>query len=136
MAPGLWTIPRTTRSSEKSSSSRTHRRMTMEFSRRRFLNALGTTAGAVVVAPWIDGPFWRVQPLEAASLSIGALKTLVDVTLDRAKALGCSFAGILIERHLDATVSWRAIPEGSDGASSTKLTHVPDELVSESFRVG
>jgi hypothetical protein len=83
--------------------------MTVAFSRRRFLNALGTSAGAVVVAPWLDGPIWRVGPIETASLSIGDLKTLVDAALDRARALGCSFAGLLIERRLDAAVSMRAI---------------------------
>ena len=81
----------------------------MALSRRRFLNVLGSAAGAMVVAPWTDSRFWCVQPLEAASLSIGDLKTLVEVALDRARALGCSFAGLLIERRLDATVSVRAI---------------------------
>src|SRR5262245_21963553 len=107
--------------------------MAMALSRRRFLNALGTTVGAVLVAPRIDGPFWPVQPIQAALLSIGDLKTLVDVALDRARAHGCSFAGILIERRLDASVSLRAISKGSNGASSTRSTHVPDVLESESL---
>src|SRR5262249_24961704 len=66
----------------------------------------------------------------------GDLKTLVDAALDQARALGCSFAGLLIERRLDASVSLRAIPEGSDFAWSSRATHVPDVLESESLRVG
>lgn len=107
----------------------------MALSRRRFLNALGTTAGAVVVAPWMDSPFWPVRPIGAATLSLGDLEQLVGVALDRARALGCSFAGILIERRLDAAVSIRAVPEGLASAASARSTHVPDVRVSESLRV-
>jgi TldD protein len=108
----------------------------MSFSRRRFLSALGSTAGAAVVAPWFDAPFWPVQPAEAVTLSIGELKTLVDAALARARALGCSFAGILIERRLDASVSRRVSPEGLASASSASATRIPEVLVSERFRVG
>jgi predicted Zn-dependent protease len=110
--------------------------MTMACSRRRFLNALGSTAGAVVAAPWLDGPFWPVQPVEAASLSLGDLKALVDVALDRARAFGSSFAGILIERRHVATVSLRANPAGSNSASSSRSTQLPDVLEIEGLRVG
>lgn len=108
----------------------------MALSRRWFLNALGTTAGAVVVAPWIDSPFWPVRPIEAATLSLGDLEQLVGVALDRARALGCSFAGILIERRLDAAVSMRAIPEVLASAASARSNDLPDVRVSESLHVG
>ena len=104
----------------------------MAFSRRRFLGALGSAAGALAVVPWID---WHSQPVEANSLSIGDFQKLVDAALDRGRTLGCSFTGILIERRLDACVSLRAIPDGSNGASMTKSTQVPDVLVRENFRV-
>src|SRR5262245_16385707 len=110
--------------------------MTMAFSRRWFLNALGSTAGAVVVAPWIDDLFRPARPVEATPLSIGDLKTLVHAALDRARVLGCSFAGILIERRFDAIVSSQGPPGESHGDAGAEATHVPDGLVSESLRVG
>jgi len=106
----------------------------MTLSRRRFLKALGATAGAAAVVDLIDGPFWSVQRLEAAPLDAAELRTLADAALDRARRLGCSYADIRINRYRNRSVSLRTSPDRSAGGG--QALHVPGVIETESFGFG
>jgi len=108
----------------------------MGFSRRQFLNVLGTTAGAAVIAPWLGSPFYPTPHFEATPLSIANFQALVDTTLSRAEALGCNYAGIVIVYRLEAAISGQTMPRDSAGITCAKAKDVPVVLEGESLRVG
>ena len=79
----------------------------MMLSRRNLLKTIGTAAGAVAATRMFASPLWFFPRIEAASLgtdfaalapAIDEFKTLADVTFDLARALGCSYADIEIQR--------------------------------------
>ncbi len=104
----------------------------MSLSRRDFLRNLGVVAGAVAVADLIDGPFWRVDEVPAAPLTLAELESLAAVALERAKALGATYADIRINRYRNRTVSLRTSPE----RGSSTMLHVPGVIETGSFGFG
>ncbi len=108
----------------------------MKLTRREFIRTVGLTAGAAVVTDLLGPGVWTVQRLEAAPLTIGELKVLADVALDKAKRLGCSYADIRINRYRNQSVSLRTSPDRGAGMMSGKVNHVPAVFENDTFGFG
>jgi TldD protein len=105
----------------------------LHFSRREFLRSVGITAGAAAVVDLIDSPFWLIESVEAAPLSLVDLEGLADAALERAKELGATYADIRINRYRNRSVSLRTSPERG---SQDKVNHVPGVVETGSFGFG
>ncbi len=108
----------------------------VSLSRREFLKTLGLTAGAVAVLDLTDSPFFVIERLEAAPLTSAELQNLAAVALERAKAAGCTYADIRINRYRSRNVGLRSSPDRSAGMMSGKMNHVPAVIESERFGFG
>ena len=109
----------------------------MKLTRREFIRTAGLVTGAVVANRMLGAPgIWSVQRLEAAPLTGVELKSLADVALSRAKALGCSYADIRINRYRNQIVSLSTRPERGGGMMSGKVNVVPSVIETGSFGFG
>jgi TldD protein len=104
----------------------------LSLSRREFLRSVGIAAGAAAVVDIIDGPFWLVDELHAQPLALTDLEDLADVALERARALGASYADIRINRYRNRSVSLRTSPE----RGSERVHHVPGVIETGSLGFG
>jgi TldD protein len=103
-------------------------------SRRRFLQTVGATAGAAAAGDLLGMPLWSVESAALAA-DPADLRRLTAVALDRARALGCSYADIRINRYRNQTVALRTSPDRGAGPGG-KANHVPSVTESESFGFG
>jgi TldD protein len=107
----------------------------VSISRRQFLRRVGVTAGAAAVGGLFDWRHWPVTPVDATPADPAALRSLADVALSRARALGCSYADIRINRYRNQVVSLRTSPDRGAG-STGKVNHVPSVSETESYGFG
>ena len=107
----------------------------MKLTRREFIRTAGLATGAAVADRMLPG-IWSVQRLEAAPLTTAELKSLADAALARAKALGCSYADIRINRYRNQSVSLSTRPDRGAGMMSGKVNNVPAVIETGSFGFG
>jgi hypothetical protein len=108
----------------------------MRLPRRLFLKTLGLAAGALATGAWLRGwPGLRLpaRPATAASFS-PELEGLARGALAEARALGCGYAGIRVDRSLrpDGSVASEScivqVREGRVWGSASTPSHAPREL--------
>jgi len=84
----------------------------------------------------INGPFWLVENVEAASFGLPELESLADAALGRAKQLGATYADIRINRYRNRSVSLRSSPDRGTAAAAASVNHVPGVIETGSFGFG
>jgi hypothetical protein len=80
----------------------------MTISRRELLHQLGIAAGAVTAAHLIGREVWPAGRAGAAALPAADFKTLAGAALQRAKALGCSYAGVRLDLRRPSALAPKA----------------------------
>ena len=100
-------------------------------SRRDFLRSCGASALALAAIDMVPGAF-VTHRLEAASLPPDQLEKFGAVALEKARALGATYADIRINRYRTQTVLLRSTPDWTTGA----INNVPSVTDEESFGFG
>jgi TldD protein len=83
-------------------------------SRRQFLRSCGTSALAIAAWEMIPGAF-PARAAAAAEIPPDLLEDLAGVALERARALGASYADVRINRYRTRTILLRSTPDPATG---------------------
>lgn len=99
--------------------------------RRDFLRSCGASALAVAAYEMVPGAF-TIRRVEAAERAPAELEALGTVALERARALGATYADIRINRYRTQSVLLRSTPDWTTGA----VNNVPSVTDEESYGFG
>jgi len=99
--------------------------------RRDFLRSCGASALALAAIEMVPGAF-VTRRVEAANLPPDQLEKFGAVALEKARALGATYADIRINRYRTQTILLRSTPDWATGA----INNVPSVTDEESFGFG